>query len=69
MKDIWDALVKDSNVILNTHFDAIMQDLLQNILGREWRAREASCAAIADLIQGREIDKVIFLLSLQHQKM
>ncbi|KAK8197641.1 proteasome stabiliser-domain-containing protein [Phyllosticta capitalensis] len=57
MKDIWDALVKDSNVILNTHFDAIMQDLLQNILGREWRAREASCAAIADLIQGREIDK------------
>lgn len=68
MKDIWDALVKDSNVILNTHFDAIMQDLLQNILGREWRSREASCAAIADLIQGREIDKVIFLLSLQHQK-
>ncbi|KAK8255126.1 proteasome stabiliser-domain-containing protein [Phyllosticta capitalensis] len=57
MKDIWDALVKDSNVILNTHFDAIMQDLLQNILGREWRSREASCAAIADLIQGREIDK------------
>ncbi|KAK7542415.1 proteasome stabiliser-domain-containing protein [Phyllosticta citribraziliensis] len=57
MKDIWDALVKDSNATLNQHFDAIMQDLLQNILGREWRAREASCAAIADLVQGREIEK------------
>ncbi|KAK7521973.1 proteasome stabiliser-domain-containing protein [Phyllosticta citriasiana] len=57
MKDIWDALVKDSNSTLNQHFDAIIQDLLQNILGREWRAREASCAAIADLIQGREIEK------------
>jgi proteasome component ECM29 len=53
MNDIWKALVKDSNKVLETHFDAIMNDLLKSILGKEWRVREASCAAISDLISGR----------------
>lgn len=53
MEDIWKALVKDSNATLDAHFDAIMEDLLKSILGREWRVREASCAALSDLIQGR----------------
>ncbi|KAJ6445107.1 proteasome component ECM29 [Purpureocillium lavendulum] len=53
MEDIWKALVKDSNATLDAHFDAIVEDLLKSILGREWRVREASCAAISDLIQGR----------------
>ncbi|KAF2759252.1 ARM repeat-containing protein [Pseudovirgaria hyperparasitica] len=54
MKDIWDALVKDSSATINTHFDAIMDDLLKNILTKEWRTREACCAAISDLLQGRD---------------
>ncbi|AEO70666.1 uncharacterized protein THITE_2070453 [Thermothielavioides terrestris NRRL 8126] len=53
MNDIWKALVKDPNAVLETHFDSIMQDLLKSILGKEWRVREASCAAISDLISGR----------------
>lgn len=53
MEDIWKSLVKDSNATIETHFEAIMEDLLKSILGREWRMREASCAAIADLVQGR----------------
>ncbi|KID89611.1 proteasome component [Metarhizium guizhouense ARSEF 977] len=53
MDDIWKALIKDSNATIDNHFDAIIQDLLKSILGREWRVREASCAAISDLIQGR----------------
>ncbi|KAI2638235.1 proteasome component ECM29 [Xylaria nigripes] len=54
MEDIWKAIVKDQTVTLDTHFDAIMTDLLKSILdGREWRVREASCAAIADLIYGQ----------------
>lgn len=53
MDDIWKSLVKDTNATIETHFDAIIQDLLQSILGREWRMREASCAAISDLIHGR----------------
>ncbi len=53
MNDIWKALVKDPNAVLEEHFDAIMKDLLKSILGKEWRVREACCAAISDLISGR----------------
>ncbi|KAH8173631.1 proteasome stabiliser domain-containing protein [Sarocladium implicatum] len=53
MDDIWKALVKDPTAVIDTHFDAIIEDLLKSILGREWRMREASCAAISDLLQGR----------------
>lgn len=53
MDDIWKSLVKDSNATIETYFDDILEDLLKSIVGREWRMREASCAAISDLIQGR----------------
>ncbi|KEY69301.1 hypothetical protein S7711_01751 [Stachybotrys chartarum IBT 7711] len=57
MDDIWKALVKDPGAVLETHFDAILDDLLKSILGREWRMREASCAALSDLLQGRPFSK------------
>ncbi|TLD39235.1 Tryptophan-tRNA ligase [Venturia nashicola] len=57
MNDIWNALVKDSNTTIEANFDAIMEDLLHNILVREWRVRQASCAAIGDLVQGRQFSK------------
>ncbi|EAW15874.1 ECM29 family proteasome component [Aspergillus fischeri NRRL 181] len=58
MNTIWTALVKDPAVVINTHFDEIMDDLLTSMLaGREWRVRQASCAAIADLMQGRQPEK------------
>ncbi|KAH3915958.1 hypothetical protein HBH56_067030 [Parastagonospora nodorum] len=57
MNDIWNSLVKDSSATIDKHFDAIMDDLLASILGKEWRVRQACCAAIGDLIQGRSIDK------------
>lgn len=57
MNDIWNALVRDPTAIIDQHFDTIMDDLLKNILGREWRVRQASCAAIADLVQGRPLEK------------
>ncbi|KAJ5996552.1 hypothetical protein N7522_008212 [Penicillium canescens] len=58
MNTIWQALVKDPTVVIDTHFDEIIQDLLKSVLaGREWRVRQASCAAIADLIQGRRPEK------------
>lgn len=53
MNDIWKALVKNSNAVIDTHFDAIMQDLLKSVHGKEWRVRQASCTAISDLIGGR----------------
>lgn len=55
MNTIWNALVKDSTVVIAAHFDEIMDDLLKSMVtGREWRVRQASCTAIADLIQGRQ---------------
>ncbi|KAI1435394.1 proteasome component ECM29 [Xylaria sp. CBS 124048] len=58
MEDIWKAVVKDQTATIDTHFDAIMTDLLKSILdGREWRVREASSAAIADLIYGQPYPK------------
>ena len=57
MDDIWKGLVKDPGAVLETHFDNIMKDLLKSILGKEWRVREASCAAISDLISGRPFQK------------
>ncbi|KAL3424730.1 proteasome component ECM29 [Phlyctema vagabunda] len=57
MNDIWSALVKDSSATINQYFDDILKDLLQSILGKEWRTRQASCAALADLVQGREFEK------------
>ena len=53
MEGIWKALIKDTSSVLDTHFDAIMDDLLKSVLGREWRVRQASCAAISDLLQSR----------------
>lgn len=57
MNDIWKALVKDSSTVINKYFDTIMNDLLKNIVGKEWRVRQACCAAVADLIQGRPLEK------------
>ncbi|KAI0176503.1 proteasome component [Hypoxylon sp. FL1284] len=58
MDDIWKAVVKDQNAVLEAHFDTIMEELLRSILdGREWRVREASCAAIADLVHGQPFAK------------
>ena len=56
MNDIWSALVKDPNGTITQHFDAMIKDLFKSILGKEWRTRQASCAAIADLVQGRSLE-------------
>ena len=53
MNTIWQAIVKDPAAVIDAHFDEIMEDLLKSMMnGREWRVRQASCAAVADLIQG-----------------
>ena len=57
MNDIWAAVVKEPAKTIDQHFDSIMNDLFKHILGKEWRVRQASCAAIADLIQGRTFGK------------
>ncbi|EMC91411.1 hypothetical protein BAUCODRAFT_80415 [Baudoinia panamericana UAMH 10762] len=57
MNDIWNALVKDPTATIDRYFDDIMEDLLDSILGKEWRVRQASCAAVGDLVQGRPLQR------------
>lgn len=59
MNEIWRALVKDPTTVIDQNFGPIIDDLLKSVLsGKEWRAREASCAAIADLVSGRDVEKL-----------
>lgn len=37
MNEIWRALVKDPNKVVDENFDLILEDLLKTILGKEWR--------------------------------
>ena len=57
MNDIWSALVKNPSITISENYDAIMTDLLKNILGKEWRTRESCCSAIADLVQSSRFEK------------
>lgn len=67
MNTIWQSLVKDATIV-DTHFDEIMHHLLQSMLGREWRVRQASAAALADIVQGRRPEKYLQYLEEIYSK-
>ncbi|KAG7885019.1 hypothetical protein KL938_001276 [Ogataea parapolymorpha] len=50
MNDIWSSLLPNSKVITD-NFETILSDLLTNMGSREWRVRQASAAAIQDLLR------------------
>lgn len=58
MNNIWRALVKEQQKTVDAHFDTIMKDLLTGMGDRLWRTREASCSAMADLLNGRSIEQL-----------
>lgn len=58
MEDIWKSLVgSDEREVLEVWFETIIEDLLDQALGREWRTRESCCNAIGELVQGRGVEK------------
>lgn len=61
MSHIWKSLVADSKKTIDDNLDVILDDLLLQCGSRLWRSREASCAALADIIQGRKFAQVIDL--------
>lgn len=61
MANIWKSLVTDSKKTIDEHFDLIVEDLLVQSGSRLWRSREASCLALADIIQGRKFSQVSFV--------
>ncbi|KAI4308224.1 hypothetical protein L6164_031321 [Bauhinia variegata] len=58
MAHIWKSLVADSKKTIDENLDLIMDDLLIQCGSRLWRSREASCLALADIIQGRKFYEV-----------
>ncbi|KZV44445.1 hypothetical protein F511_19346 [Dorcoceras hygrometricum] len=58
MTHIWRSLVADTKRAIDEHLDLILDDLLIQCGSRLWRSREASCLAIADILQGRRFDQV-----------
>jgi proteasome component ECM29 len=60
MTPIWKSVVADTKKTIDEYFDLIVDDLLLQCGSRFWRSREASCLAIADLIQGRRFSQVIW---------
>ncbi|XP_010521564.1 PREDICTED: proteasome-associated protein ECM29 homolog isoform X1 [Tarenaya hassleriana] len=58
MAHIWKSLVQDPRKTVDDHLDLILDDLLVQCGSRLWRSREASCHALADIIQGRKFDQI-----------
>ena len=49
MRQVWSSLVPDPKATLSSQLRAVLDHLLHGITGREWRAREASCHALAEV--------------------
>ncbi|CAO3648654.1 unnamed protein product [Cunninghamella echinulata] len=58
MKSIWQSLVKDTQKTVDKYFNEIMEDILNGLGNHQWRVREASCAAVTDLVQGRQLAQI-----------
>lgn len=57
MDQIWTAIVPNPNQVVNEYFNIILDDLLENMGVRQWRVRQASCAAIGELLIGQPLEK------------
>jgi proteasome component ECM29 len=57
MQSLWKNFVRKPAEVFDMHFDAIMADLLKNILSKLWRWRETSCLALADLLQDQKFER------------
>lgn len=63
MAHIWKLIVADPKKTIDEHYDLIVEDLLVQSGSRLWRSREASCLALADIIQGRRYGQVVNLVA------
>ncbi|KAJ3082397.1 hypothetical protein HK102_001737 [Quaeritorhiza haematococci] len=58
MRSIWKALVKEPKKAVDEYFEVIVKDVLKGFGDRQWRTREASCAALTDLLHGRQLTQI-----------
>lgn len=58
MTTIWNAMFKDTLTIISNQFDVILEELLSGMGNKEWRVRQASAAALDDLISKATTQKL-----------
>jgi proteasome component ECM29 len=58
VKGIWQAVVDDPKAAVDANFGAIMEELLTECGGRQWRARQSAALALAELLSGRRFAEV-----------
>lgn len=68
MGHIWKSIVAEPKKTVDEYFDSIVDDLLAQSGSRLWRSREASCLALADIIQGRKFSQVDHCLKSEVRK-
>ncbi|RKP32447.1 ARM repeat-containing protein [Metschnikowia bicuspidata] len=57
MNDIWKALFPDSSATVKTHFESMLAEVLKGMGNREWRVRQASIAALENLLQFQPFER------------
>lgn len=57
MNDIWIALVKDSLKTVRENFNIILDEVLKGMGSKEWRVRQASAAALNELLQTQSLEQ------------
>lgn len=57
MTDIWTALIKDGPKTIRDNFEIILNEILKNMGNKEWRVRQASAAALANLLQTQPLEQ------------
>lgn len=55
MRGIWDTLLKDKTKAIDKYFFDILRELLKSMGDKEWRVRQASTAALGELLQTKRI--------------
>ena len=58
VKGIWQAVVDDPKTAVDSHFAAVMEELLGECGSRQWRARQSAASALAELLSGRRFVEV-----------
>lgn len=57
MNDIWTALIKDGPKTIADNFEVILNEILRTMGNKEWRVRQASAAALGNLLQTQPLEQ------------
>ena len=69
MKQVWSSLVPEPKKSLTEHLPKVLAHLMEGLVDRLWRAREASCYALSEVLSGRTYDEIKDVLCDLHEKL